>query len=44
MGSPEKTRQANEYKPNYMPHPKDVRIAELQAIIQQHGIISGEKQ
>ncbi len=44
MGSPEKTRKANEHKPNYMPHPKDVRIAELQAIIQQHGIISGEKQ
>lgn len=44
MGSPEKTRRANEHKPNYMPHPKDVRIAELQAIIQQNGIISGEKQ
>ena len=30
MGSPDKFRDANAPRPNYMPHPKDVRIAELE--------------
>lgn len=44
MGSINNTRQANEFKPNYMPHPKDVRIAALEAAIRAQGINLGEKQ
>lgn len=44
MGSPEKTRQANQFRPNYMPHPKDVRIAELEARLAAAGVAAGEKQ
>lgn len=43
MGSPEKTRKANEFKPNYMRHPKDVRIAELEARLHAAGVPSDEK-
>ncbi|OUY06878.1 hydantoinase B/oxoprolinase family protein [Acinetobacter populi] len=43
MGAPDKTRKANEYRPNYMPNPKDVRIAALEVAIKQHGISLEEK-
>jgi N-methylhydantoinase B/oxoprolinase/acetone carboxylase alpha subunit len=43
MGAPDVTRKANEPKPNYMVHPKDVRIAELEARLEAAGIAGGEK-
>ncbi|WP_417807553.1 hydantoinase B/oxoprolinase family protein [Thioclava sp.] len=43
MGAPDVTRTANEPKPNYMVHPKDVRIAELEARLEAAGIAGGEK-
>lgn len=44
MGTPDKTRKASEFRPNYMPHPKDVRIAELEARLQAAGVPDREKQ
>ncbi|WP_231711235.1 hypothetical protein [Xanthobacter dioxanivorans] len=44
MGGPEKTRSADTPRPNYMPHPKDVRIAELEARLSAFGGMGGEKQ
>lgn len=44
MGAPDKTRKASEFRPNYMPHPKDVRIAELEARLQAAGVPDREKQ
>ena len=44
MGSPQKTRDAETPRPNYMPHPKDVRIAELEARLAAVGAMGGEKQ
>lgn len=44
MGSPTKTRKADESRPNYMPHPKDVRIAELEARLEAVGALTDEKQ
>ena len=44
MGSSDKTRPASSIKPNYMLHPKDVRIAELEAKLAELGAIGGEKQ
>ncbi|WP_321367532.1 hydantoinase B/oxoprolinase family protein [uncultured Celeribacter sp.] len=43
MGAPDMTRSGDEPKPNYMPHPKDVRIAELEARLAAAGIGGGEK-
>ncbi|ATG47162.1 acetone carboxylase subunit alpha [Celeribacter ethanolicus] len=44
MGAPDVTRRADTPKPNYMPHPKDVRIAELEARLANAGIDGGELQ
>ncbi len=44
MGSPDKTRRGDEPKPNYMVHPKDVRIAELEARLAAAGVPGDEKQ
>lgn len=44
MGSPETTRDAATPRPNYMAHPKDVRIAELEARLAALGGMGGEKQ
>lgn len=44
MGSPDKTRRGDEPKPNYMMHPKDVRIAELEARLAAAGAMGDEKQ
>ena len=44
MGSPQKTREAATPRPNYMTHPKDVRIAELEARLAALGAMGGEKQ
>ncbi|MGE4482758.1 hydantoinase B/oxoprolinase family protein [Acidocella sp.] len=44
MGSPEITRRGDEARPNYMRHPKDVRIAELEARLAAAGIGGNEKQ
>ncbi|MGQ3676034.1 hydantoinase B/oxoprolinase family protein [Xanthobacter sp. TB0139] len=44
MGSPQKTRTANSPRPNYMPHPKDVRIAELEARLVAANAMGDEKQ
>ena len=43
-GSPDITRDANKPKPNYMRHPKDVRIDELEARLAALGAMGGEKQ
>jgi N-methylhydantoinase B/oxoprolinase/acetone carboxylase alpha subunit len=42
MGAPDVTRKADEPKPNYMLHPKDVRIGELEARLAAAGIDGGE--
>ena len=44
MGSPDKVRRADESSPNYMPHPKDVRIAELERRLERLGALADEKQ
>ncbi|MGD9917327.1 MAG: hydantoinase B/oxoprolinase family protein [Paenirhodobacter sp.] len=44
MGAPDKTRRGDEPKPNYMIHPKDVRIAELEARLVAAGAMGDEKQ
>lgn len=44
MGAPDKTRDADTPRPNYMPHPKDVRIAELEARLAAAGALGQEKQ
>ncbi|MCP5364194.1 MAG: hydantoinase B/oxoprolinase family protein [Hyphomicrobiales bacterium] len=44
MGDESTTRDANTPRPNYMPHPKDVRIAELEARLTSLGAMGGEKQ
>ena len=44
MGAPDKTRRGDEPKPNYMVHPKDVRIAELEARLAAAGVPGDEKQ
>ena len=43
MGTPDKTRQANEPMPNYMRYPKDVRIEELEARLSAVGASMDEK-
>jgi N-methylhydantoinase B/oxoprolinase/acetone carboxylase alpha subunit len=44
MGGVGATREAATPKPNYMQHPKDVRIAELEARLKSLGAMGGEKQ
>jgi len=44
MGSPDVTRRGDEPRPNYMTHPKDVRIAELEARLAAAGVPGDEKQ
>ena len=44
VGGPASTRDANTPQPNYMPHPKDVRIAELEAKLARLGALGNEKQ
>jgi len=44
MGSPDKIRDASEPRPNYMPHPKDVRIAELEQKLASLGALGDGKQ
>lgn len=44
MGAPDITRRADEPRPNYMMHPKDVRIAELEARLTAAGVAGDEKQ
>ncbi|NTV09416.1 MAG: acetone carboxylase subunit alpha, partial [Zoogloea sp.] len=44
MGAPDKFRQSDKPTPNYMPHPKDVRIAELEARLAAVGALGDEKQ
>jgi N-methylhydantoinase B/oxoprolinase/acetone carboxylase alpha subunit len=44
VGSPDITRKANEPKPNYMRHPKDVRIEALEARLAAAGVLQDEKQ
>ena len=44
MGNGDSARDANSPQPNYMLHPKDVRIAELEAKLTQLGAMGGEKQ
>ncbi|MDX2483965.1 MAG: hydantoinase B/oxoprolinase family protein [Pseudodonghicola sp.] len=44
MGAPDITRRADEPRPNYMTHPKDVRIAELEARLSAAGVAGDEKQ
>ena len=44
MGGVGASRKANEPKPNYMAHPKDVRIAELEARLKAAGAWGNEKQ
>ena len=44
MGSPDITRDANSPKPNYMRHPKDVRIEELESRLAALGALKEEKQ
>lgn len=44
VGSPDITRKANEPAPNYMQHPKDVRIAELLQKLEDAGVAAEEKQ
>ena len=43
VGSPEITRAADKPKPNYMRHPKDVRIDELEARLSALGALGDEK-
>lgn len=43
MGGVEKTRAGNKPRPNYMTHPKDVRIAELEARLKAAGVAGDEK-
>ena len=43
-GSPDITRPSNQPKPNYMRHPKDVRIEELEARLIALGALGDEKQ
>ncbi|MDL2189179.1 hydantoinase B/oxoprolinase family protein [Pseudomonas sp. ChxA] len=43
MGTPDKTRHANEPMPNYMRHPKDVRIEELENRLAAAGALMDEK-
>ena len=43
-GHPDLTRKANEPKPNYMRHPKDVRIEALEARLATLGQSLEEKQ
>jgi hypothetical protein len=44
MGSPDITRDANSPKPNYMRHPKDVRIEQLESRLAALGALKEEKQ
>ncbi|MBP6195747.1 MAG: hydantoinase B/oxoprolinase family protein, partial [Methyloversatilis sp.] len=44
MGSADKFRDANTPRPNYMTHPKDVRIAELEARLAALGAMGSDKQ
>ncbi|MFW7269778.1 hydantoinase B/oxoprolinase family protein [Gluconacetobacter sp. Hr-1-5] len=43
LGSPDRTRHADTPAPNYMPHPKDVRIAELEARLAATGASGDER-
>ncbi len=43
MGSVDRTRAGNQPRPNYMTHPKDVRIAELEARLKAAGVPGDEK-
>ncbi len=44
MARPISPRRADEPRPNYMMHPKDVRIAELEARLTAAGVAGDEKQ
>jgi N-methylhydantoinase B/oxoprolinase/acetone carboxylase alpha subunit len=43
VGSPDITRDANTYRANFMPNPKDVRINELEAQLTKLGAMGDEK-
>ncbi|SEN66979.1 N-methylhydantoinase B/oxoprolinase/acetone carboxylase, alpha subunit [Gemmobacter aquatilis] len=43
MGSADVTRRGDQPRPNYMMHPKDVRIAELEARLEAVGAMGNEK-